>query len=306
VRTTWDDLPGTLREAVEVVLGGRVVDAASQAAGFSPGSADRVVTADGRRAFVKTLSRTRNPHTFGLHERELAVMRGMPPGVPAPALLGSYLDGEWIALVLEDIDGHHPRHGRHGSEVGAVLDAIAALPVVRGRYLAGLPDASLELSADALGWSTLVADDATAALPAWVRDNLRRLECAAVRAGAAVEGDHLVHLDCRADNILVDDGGRAWIVDWPWAAVGAAWLDGLTFLLDTRLRGENVDCERVLREHELFADVRVDEIDAVLSAITGMFFDKARHPAPPNMPTIRAFQRREGLAGAEWLRERWA
>ena len=32
----------------------------------------------------------------------------------------------------------------------------------------------------------------------------------------------------------------------------------------------------------------------------------ARLPAPENMPTLRAFQRSEALAGMEWLSERWA
>lgn len=40
--------------------------------------------------------------------------------------------------------------------------------------------------------------------------------------------------------------------------------------------------------------------------VTGRYFDKDRLPAPPNMPTLRAFQYREAIAGMDWLRERWA
>jgi hypothetical protein len=82
-------------------------------------------------------------------------------------------------------------------------------------------------------------------------------------------------------------------------------VDGLTYLLDARLRGEQLDADALLREHPLFAGVPADSLDAVLAAITGSFFNKARQPAPPNMPALRDFQRREALAGAAWLRERW-
>ncbi|WP_187250742.1 hypothetical protein [Microbacterium sp. 4-7] len=52
-RTLWTDLPEDLVAKVSDILGGPVAAAMSQTAGFSPGSADRVVAANGRRAFVK-------------------------------------------------------------------------------------------------------------------------------------------------------------------------------------------------------------------------------------------------------------
>ena len=47
VRITWSDLPGQVRAAVEEPAGSPVLAAESQAGGFSPGTADRVVTAYG-------------------------------------------------------------------------------------------------------------------------------------------------------------------------------------------------------------------------------------------------------------------
>src|SRR5690606_9826476 len=88
-RMLWADLPLEVVAAVEGVLGAPVVDAVSQTEGFSPGSADRVVTADGRRAFVKAVHRGRNEGAYELHQREIAVMRLIPSEVSAPALLGS-------------------------------------------------------------------------------------------------------------------------------------------------------------------------------------------------------------------------
>src|SRR5689334_9320284 len=55
VRIGWADLPANVRDSVAGILGEPVVEAVSQSGGFSPGTADRVTTASGRRAFVKAV-----------------------------------------------------------------------------------------------------------------------------------------------------------------------------------------------------------------------------------------------------------
>ncbi len=56
VRIGWTDLPIDVRGAVEVIVGGAVVEAVSQVGGFSPGTADRVRTADGRQDLIAVLT----------------------------------------------------------------------------------------------------------------------------------------------------------------------------------------------------------------------------------------------------------
>jgi len=60
-RLQWDELPPPLRARIEEVLGEPVVEARSQSGGFSPGSADRVITASGRRAFGTFLTSSLRP-----------------------------------------------------------------------------------------------------------------------------------------------------------------------------------------------------------------------------------------------------
>lgn len=313
-RTTWTDVPTTLRQQVEGVLGGPVVTTQSQASGWSPGSADRVTTGAGRRAFVKTVSRSRNEAAFELHRREATVMAQLPTTVQAPRLLDALhttVDGDdWVALVLDDVAGQHPGSHLDGSDTTAVLDALDTLPLATGA-LAALPRIAEDLRDEFGAWDRMLTDDATAArvaevVPPHVLDAGPAIARAASQAAALVDGEHLVHADCRADNLLVDGGGLVWVVDWPWASVGAHWLDPLTYLLDTLVRGEDADVEHHLATHPVFAEVPADTIDAVLAGLAGLFFEHALPPAPPNMPTIRDFQRREGVAAAEWLLRRWA
>ncbi|HWB36196.1 MAG TPA: aminoglycoside phosphotransferase family protein, partial [Rugosimonospora sp.] len=123
----WDDLPGYLRAAVEDVLGDRVVAAESQPGGFSPGTADRVRTATGRRAFVKAVSPAQNIDSPALHRREIRVSAALPDHLPVPRLLGSYDDGDWVALVLEDVPGRHPATPWRADELERVLSTLDSL-----------------------------------------------------------------------------------------------------------------------------------------------------------------------------------
>lgn len=103
-RIRWSDLPDAVRAAAEDILGDRVVEAVSQPGGFSPGTADRVRTAGGRRAFVKAVSPAQNDRSPGLHRTEALIAAALPPAAPAPRLLGSYDDGDWVALVFTDVE----------------------------------------------------------------------------------------------------------------------------------------------------------------------------------------------------------
>ena len=130
---------------------------------------------------------------------------------------------------------------------------------------------------------------------------------AAAEADAeALDGDHLVHLDLRADNALIDAEGTVWIVDWPWAVRGCRWLDGLTMLLDVRMRHPEYDADGALNRSPLFAGVASAEVDAVLAGLAGLLMESSRQPEPPALAGLRAGQRAEGRASIDWLRHRGA
>lgn len=304
-RTEWADLPAGIRRAVERTLGSEVVQADSQNEGFSPGSADRIRTAGGARAFVKAVERGRNEGTYDLHRRELRVMEQMPPGVRAPRLLGSYVAEDAVALILEDIDGEHPGAALDGTQVVAVLDALAQFPIVDAGGSSVFLDAAEEFAGDADGWRLLEEAGALSELPSWARTEFERIRTAAERVPVVAAGAHLQHLDCRADNVILDPAGDAWIIDWPWAGIGARWTDAACYLFDVRMRGEDIDVDELSRIHPVFEGVSATDFDVLLAAVTGGYLYRSTLPAPPNMPTLRAFQRREADAGLAWLQERW-
>lgn len=126
-RVTWDDLPASVRARVQRGLGALVVEHRSYPGGYSPGTADRVVAANGSVAFVKAVHPEQNPSTPALHLAELRVMRSLPPGLPVPALLDGFESDGWVVLVLEHVDGAHPAQPWRRDEFLAVVDAVLDL-----------------------------------------------------------------------------------------------------------------------------------------------------------------------------------
>jgi Phosphotransferase enzyme family len=302
VRIQWDDVPDHVRSALEAILGSPVRSAASQPGGFSPGTADRVQLADGRRAFIKAVGPELNPHSPGIHRREIHVMRALPPELPAPRLIGAYDDGDWVALALTDIDGRHPREPWDTDELDAVLSAMTDLST--GLTPSPLDDVGTvwsTLSHDLSAWPR-VAEQVPADLDPWAVRNLDRLLTSAGDTEEVSAGPSLVHLDIRADNLLIAEQGVVF-VDWPWACLGAPWLDLALFLCSVATIG-GADPEHISRTHPVLVDVDPDAVTSVLAALAGYWTEACRAPEAPGLPTVREFQRRSGEATLRWLERR--
>jgi hypothetical protein len=299
-RIGWPDVPVSVRQGVERVLGSPVVQAVSQAGGFSPGTADRVLLADGRTAFVKAVGSALNQHSPGMHRREGLISGRLPNVAGLPRLIGSYDDGDWVALVFEEVAGRQPDTPWRVDDVQLVLATLGRLAdQLTPSPLPDLPPP--ELRDDFLGWHRLITDPDPGLAP-WATARLDRLAERAGGALAKLAGDTLVHWDVRSDNLLIGPDRTVTLVDWPWAFNGAPWIDRLQLLLNVRLYG-GIDVAPWF--HRLAADTAADPADLadVLAGLAGYFLDVARRPAPAGLPTIRAFQQAQGDVVLTWLAE---
>lgn len=307
-RALWSDIPLAVRARIEEALGGPVVEAISQPGGYSPGSADRVVTSHGRRAFVKAASPAINIDTPTIHRREGAITARLPADVPSPALIAAVDDGEWIALVLEDVEGRHPSTPWQPEELTAVFDALQRVAAVDLPPDVPVIDLADALERDALARWRALAPDAVPALPdgldTWVRTHFDELTDAAARAVEDVRGDRLVHYDARADNLLIRPDGTVVLVDWPWGARGAGWFDPLALLINVLYYDPAADVDALLA-HEVFDGMDPDAATRVLAGLAGMFLESSLRPDPPRMPTLRTFQRDQAIVTLNWVRRRW-
>jgi len=210
VRVDWESVPGQVRAGIEQICGSRVVRARSQPGGFSPGVAARLECADGTRLFVKAVSAAANLQAPGMHRREARVLQALDPMIasgklPVPRLRGILEADQWTALVLDDVDGRHPRLPWEPDELADVLAAVDDLADELTASPIEAPRVSEYLLEDFTGWRTLAEGPDRSRLDSWSSahlDEIAKLERTWPRHAAGVT---LLHADIRADNVLLTD-----------------------------------------------------------------------------------------------------
>ena len=281
--------------------------AVTQPTGFSPGVAARLTADNGRRVFLKAVTSDRNAVSGRLHRREIDVVGALPEAAPVPRLLWSYDEGGWVVLVFEDVEGRHPAQPWRdrgagpggGGDGGAerVADAVTAA-VGRGEDCGrGVLDGDSRLATVYSTKGRRSSND----VDAWSRRHIETLAAIEDTVASALVGDTLLHLDLRADNILLTDE-RVWFVDWPHASVGPAWLDVVALAPSVTMQGGPAP-EEVIARHWACGAADGDAITAAVVSMAGYFTRQALQP-PPGIPTVRAFQAAQGVVARRWVGER--
>jgi aminoglycoside phosphotransferase (APT) family kinase protein len=285
---------------LEQLLGSRVLAAESQPSGFSPGIAARVVLEDGRRAFVKAVGAEPNPDSPGFHRKELAVMSVLPAAAPAPRLIGGVDEGEggWVALAMEDLDGRHPAEPWRQDELDRVVEGAHVLVDALTPSPLETPQVGTTFEQSINGWHRI---DSPERLDDWSRRHLDELVELEAQV-ASVAGDTLLHMDVRADNLLLTDDA-VYFVDWPHARVGPPWVDAAAFAPSVTMQG-GPDPEALFARWPGAAEADADEVTAVVASVAGFFTCRAQLPPPPGLPTLREFQAAQGVVARKWLAER--
>jgi hypothetical protein len=300
VRVPYDGTPPALRAWVDGVLGSPVVSATTQPGGFSPGVAARLVCADGSRAFCKAVSERSNPFSPQMHRAEAGHTAALPIAAPVPRLLAAYDDGSWVALLLEDIDGHNPAQPWQPAELSRVVAAFDELAALLTPCPVAVDSVADALREELTNWRLLV-DAPLPGLDEWFVRHLDALAELEGRWEAASAGDTLLHTDLRADNVLLTSD-RVWVVDWPAAARGHPLLDLVSFAPSVAMQGgpEPADLLALSRTGRA-ADP--DRLLPLVCALAGYFNRQALLPPPPGLPTVRVFQAAQGAVMLRWLAE---
>jgi len=312
-RLDWRDLPRPVRDRIETLAGARVTAEMSATSGFSPGFCALLELSDGRAVFVKAVSPDQNRRSPELARAEIRASRALPAGLPAPALRWWDDDGHWVILGFDAVHGRSPELPWRADDLALVLATLDDLSQCAPAPGHELPRAEDLLSESFTGWrSVLQADDAERARVAqlvdepgrWALehlDDLVRWEQDALRVCA---GETLVHGDLRADNIMISEGhGRAWLIDWPHACVGAPWIDLAFMLPSVALQGGAGDPAWLFASSRVGEAVSIDDLRAALAGLAGYFAWSAGQPAPTGIPNLRAFQAAQAGATLRWLRD---
>ena len=144
-----------------------------------------------------------------------------------PRLLEAWEEDGSAVLLYEDVEGRQPAMPWRRDEIERVMAAISCLHAeLTPCPIPGITAVAEDPGVDAAfsGWRKLRRRPLDG-LNEWSRRHLDQL--AEIEDGwtAAVAGDTLLHLDLRADNILIRKDGEVLFVDWPAAGRGAPFLD---------------------------------------------------------------------------------
>jgi aminoglycoside phosphotransferase (APT) family kinase protein len=280
-----------VRRLVEDRFGTKFVEAVSADAGFTPGCASVLTGADGRRLFLKAASKKAQRPFAAAYREEIRKLRGLPPGLPVPTLLWSHEDDLWVLLALEHVDGRHPERPWNRADLDACLDTLERLAQT-------LTPPPLELGTFAEDFADLLTgwDHVRSTYPDW--PHLEEAIGLASRYAAATHGNTLVHTDARDDNFLLTPG-RAYLCDWNWPVIGAAWIDTVCVLMTAA--GDGLDADALLAERALTRNVDAEDVDSLLALLCGYFLERRDEPVPHSSPYLRDHQDWCAEVSGAWL-----
>jgi aminoglycoside phosphotransferase (APT) family kinase protein len=238
---------------------------------------------NGRTAFVKAAT---EPVTAGFIRDEQRVYRALT-GPFMPELLALDEDDPPL-LVLEDLRGAHwppPWEPGMTDAVRATLASVAATPPPPTLAPVGRLHDTL-----VMGWAEVEADPSPflslgVCSAGWLEQALPVLRSASETA--PIEGDAVLHLDVRSDNLCIAERGAV-LVDWNHACVGNPDLDVACWLPSLRLEGGPEPDEILPRAAGLAA------------LLAGFFGCRAGLPAPETAPQVRGFQLAQLRVALPW------
>lgn len=271
---------------VEGQLGGSVSTVIDCIGGMSPGPAARIRTTSGASAFVKACGVGLNAKTPELLRSEARVLAALPPHPCLPRLLDVYDDGDWVALMVEDLAGAPPPAPWQVEDLRRVSDAIREVrPVLDATALDGLPAAADSSPIFLSRWREL--EGRLPLVDPWWAAHHDALAGHAQRAAELIGGGELVHWDIRADNVVFASG-RVVLVDWGQARRGAGWMDHAMLALDCAMSGSELSTAELAASDPTLRSRDPRDLLAVAAAAAMSFVSRSIEPAPPGLPTLPA------------------
>jgi hypothetical protein len=257
-----------------------------QPAGAVEGGNERfsVVLEDGRRVFVKA---ARAEHTAAWLRREHEVYAHLRGSFIA-RLVGFEDDPVYPVLVLEDLSAADWDVRWDADRVAMVRTALSAIAASEAP-----PNTRpvRESFSELFGRWRVVERDPEPFLATGIRSRLwleQALPTLIASADAVpADGDDLLHLDVRSDNLCFRDGAAV-LVDWNWCSTGNAELDLAAWLPSLALEGGPQPWEVLPGAGEFAA------------FLAGTWAASVGLPPPATAPTVRAVQRSQLEVALAW------
>ncbi len=242
-RIAWADLPRPLKQAIQARTG-PITSVRVAAAGQNSPLAAIIDARDGM-VFAKGLP---SGHRRVITQAREAAVAPLVAAI-SPALRWHFEEAGWNVLGYEYAPGRHADYAPGSPDLDRLVGLMNALS------------------------TTTVADDAglfKRAEDRWA-PYLDDPQAASVFAGPV-----LTHSDWTPDNVLISPG-RAWLIDWAWPTLGAAWTDPACWILRLMASGGHTaaQAEQQARRLPAFAAADPAHIDLFATANTRLWAEIA-------------------------------
>ena len=196
-RIAWEDLPEPLKQAIGARTG-PITDVRIATAGQNSQLAAIIDTSDGK-VFAKGLPSGHRRVITQAREAAVAPL----VGEISPALLWHFDEAGWNVLGYEYAPGRHADYSLGSPDLDRLVQLMDALSTIK------VPGDAGPFKRAEGRWKPYLDDPAAASVFA---------------------GPVLTHSDWTPDNVLVSPA-RAWLIDWAWPTLGAAWTDPACWIL---------------------------------------------------------------------------
>ncbi|MBP2325209.1 hypothetical protein JOF56_005594 [Kibdelosporangium banguiense] len=259
IHRVWEDLPASVRDAVERHVG-QVIKTDHASAGRNSDLTVSLWTADGV-VFVKGIAADA-PNVY-MHRAEAAVSAFLPSDL-APQLLWEIEEDGWYLLGFEHVAGRPADYEPGSSDLSLVAEAVRII----GRTAA--PPLGVARRVMAQQWATALKGALNTKLPddahPWSVTNITLLAEWAAQAPAHMGGSNLIHSDLHSTNVLVSD--RARLVDWAWWRSGAAWIDPAMLIIRLIAEGHRPEhAENWARQFAGFAQASAEALTVFAASV---------------------------------------
>ena len=196
-RIAWEDLPEPLKQAIGARTG-PITDVRIATAGQNSQLA-AIIDASNGKVFAKGLPSGHRRVITQAREAAVAAL----VGEISPALLWHFEEAGWNVLGYEYADGRHADYSPGSPDLDRLVQLMEVLSAIQ------VLDDPKPFKRAEDRWKPYVDDPETVAVFA---------------------GPVLTHSDWTPDNVLVSEH-RAWLIDWAWPTLGAAWTDPACWIL---------------------------------------------------------------------------
>jgi hypothetical protein len=310
----WKSLPPAVRRRTAEALESEIVRAARVWGGYSPSPTFRLKLANGQSAFFKGCDANSTAFMRHVIATETRVYTEMSRFISpwAPQLLGTIHEGDWSALLLEDVgpttappwtatltrQTMQAYAGFHQASLGAKLPAW--LPRFADEYARFTWQSIVEMTDDLRDVAALAGAHADDALR-WLRQAEPLFTRLLASAPGLPDPVALLHFDTRSDNLRLQQG-RLRLFDWPAVEVGPIEIDVVAFVQTITVEGGPAPEQSIAWYG---GPLRPDAVDVALAWCVGFFAERVWQPEIPGLPRLRRFQRQQFATLLDWSARRF-